>query len=142
MFISKFSVEDWQSNQNKGSVQPVREWRQIEAAIGQLDGCHKTLVTLETEGETHMSVGGGKGKYVVYLTFDNEQFHYIIEPSKSEAEENLIVGGQEGTYPTQLCVGREAALKAAKAFAERGAMEQSVIWAQDGVVEPVGQLGV
>ncbi len=142
MFVSKFSVEDWQGNQNKGFVQPVREWLQIEAAISQLDGCNKTLVTLETEGEPHMSVGGGKGKYVVYLTFDNEQFHYVIGPSKSEAEENLMVGGQEGTYPTRLCVDREAALKAAKAFAERGAMEKSVTWAQDGVVEAVERLGV
>jgi hypothetical protein len=79
MFISKFSVEDCQGNQNKGSVQPVREWRQIEAAIRQLDGHHKTLVTLEAEGETHMAVGGGKGKYSVYLTFDNGEHLKIVE---------------------------------------------------------------
>jgi hypothetical protein len=78
----------------------------------------------------------------VYLTFDNEKFHYMTEPSKSEAEESVIVGGQEGIYPAKLCVDMQAALTAAKAFAENGAIEQSVIWAQDGVVEPVGQFGV
>lgn len=137
MFVSKFSVEDWQGNQNRGSVQPVKEWQQIEAAINQLDGHHKTLVTLEADGENHMAVGGGKGQYIVYLTFDNERFHYVIEPSKPDVDENLVVGGQEGIYPAKLCVDIDAALKAAKAFAERGAMEKSVIWEQDEVVEPV-----
>ena len=137
MFVSKFSVEDWQGNQNKGCVQLVKEWGEIEKAISQLDGHLKTLVTLEADGETHMAIGGGKDKYLVYLTFDNEQFYYIIKPSKSEAEENLIVGGQEGSYPTKLCVDINTVLKAAKTFAEIGAMDKSVIWESDGVVATV-----
>ena len=51
MFISKFSVEDWQGNQNKGSVQVAKNWQQIQEAIEQLDGNRRTLVTLETDGE-------------------------------------------------------------------------------------------
>ncbi|WP_009631509.1 Imm1 family immunity protein [Synechocystis sp. PCC 7509] len=137
MFVSKFSTEDWQGNQNKGYVQLVKEWQEIEKAIAQLDGHYKTLVTLETDGETHMAIGGGKNKYVVYLTFDNEQFYYIVEPSKSEAEENLTVGGQEGAYPAKLCIDINTALKAAKTFAEIGVMEKSVIWESDGVVATV-----
>lgn len=137
MFISKFSVENWQENQNKGSLKPVRNWADIETAIGELDGHYKTLVTLETDSETHMSIGGGKGKYVVYLTFDNDGFHYVVEPSKSDLEENLIVGGQAGVYAAKLCVGLDAALRAAKTFAESGVMDQSVVWEQDRVVEPV-----
>jgi Immunity protein Imm1 len=137
MFISKLSVEDWQGNQNKGSVHTVEAWAEIEAAISQLDGHHKTLVTLEADDETHMAVGGGRGKYIVYLTFDNERFHYVVQPSESDMEEILTVGGQEGAYPAKLCVGISAVLKAARAFAEYGAMEKSIIWEQDGVVELV-----
>jgi hypothetical protein len=137
MFISKFSVEDWQGNQIKGFVQPVMEWQQIEVAINQLDGNHRTLVTLEAEGETHMAIGGGEGKYLVYLTFNNEQFHYVVKPSNPDLDENLVVGGQEGVYPAKLCVDKDTAIKAAKTFAELGAMEKSVIWERDGVVEPV-----
>ncbi|NER24211.1 MAG: hypothetical protein F6J86_44620 [Symploca sp. SIO1B1] len=84
-----------------------------------------------------MAVGGGKGKYVVYLTFDNEQFHYVVEASKSDEDENLTVGGQEGIYPAKLCIDLDTALKAAKTFAENGAMEKSVIWEQDEVFELV-----
>lgn len=138
MFISKFSVEDWQGNQNRGTVQIVESWHQIEAAINQLDGQRKTLLTLETEGETHMAIGGGgNGQYVVYVTFDNESFHYVVEPANASQEQTLIVGGQAGDYPRKLCVDKAAAIQAAKTFAERGTMDGSVCWEQDGVFEPV-----
>lgn len=137
MFISKFSVENWEGNQNQNLLEPVQDWAEIETAIKELDGHHKTLVTLEADGETHMAVGGGTDKYVVYLTFDNETFHYLVDPSKSDTDETLTVGGQEGVYPAKLCVGIDAALKAAKTFAELGTMDKSVIWEKDGVVEPV-----
>ncbi|HBL13073.1 MAG TPA: hypothetical protein DD379_17090 [Cyanobacteria bacterium UBA11162] len=137
MFISKFSVEDWVGNQNKGCLEQVQNWAEIETAIKELDGHHKTLVTLEADGETHMAVGGGTDKYLVYLTFDNETFHYLVDPSKPDADERLTVGGQEGVYPAKLCVDIDSAIKAAKTFAELGTMDKSVIWKQDGVVEPV-----
>lgn len=128
MFISKFSVEDWQGNQNKVLLEPVQSWAEIETAIKELDGHRKTLVTLEANGETHMAVGGGTEQYVVYVTFDNETFHYLVDPSKSDTDESLTVGGQEGVYSAKLCVDLDATLKAAKTFAELGTMEKSVIW--------------
>lgn len=137
MFIAQFSIEDWIGNQNKGYVEQAHSWQEIESAIRDLDGHHKTLVTLETDSETHMAVGGGLGKYVVYLTFDNESFHYLIDPYKSDLEEFVVVGGQEGVYPAKSCVDLNTTLKAAKAFAEFGAMEESVIWEKDEVVEQV-----
>ncbi|MEH2397134.1 Imm1 family immunity protein [Nostoc sp.] len=137
MFISKFSVEDWIGNQNRGSVEQAQSWLEIEAAIKELDGHRKTLVTLETDGETHMAIGGGIQKYVVYVTFDNENFHYLVDLSKSNTDETVIVGGQEGVYPAKSCIDLNTTLKAAKTFAELGIMEESVIWKQDRVVEPV-----
>ncbi|MEE3719524.1 hypothetical protein V2H45_22525 [Tumidithrix elongata RA019] len=38
MFISKFSIEDWQNNKNYGSLEVPSGWGDIEAAIGKLDG--------------------------------------------------------------------------------------------------------
>jgi hypothetical protein len=137
MFISKFSVENWQGNLNKGSVQLVKNWQQIETAIHQLDGDRRTLVTLETEGETHMAIGGGKDKYLVYLTFDNEKFYQVIEPSSPDVEQSLVVGGQEGIYPAKFCVDKNTAIKAAKTFAELGVIEKSVTWERDGITELV-----
>jgi Immunity protein Imm1 len=137
MFISKISVEDWKGNQNRGLLKPVRTWTEIEASIKALDGQRKTLVTLEADDESHLAVGGGPSKYLVYLTFDNELFHYLVDPSKSDKEESLVVGGQKGVYPAKLCVGMDSALKAAKTFAEFGKMSQSTTWERDGIAESV-----
>jgi hypothetical protein len=123
MFISQLSFGDWVGNQNKGCLEQVPNWAEVETVIKELDDHRKTLVTLEADGETHMAVGGGTNKYVVYFTFDNETFHYLVDPSKSDVDETLTVGGQEGFYPAKLCVDIDSALKAAKTFAELGTMD-------------------
>ena len=135
MFISKFSVEDWQGNQNKGSVQVAKNWQQIQEAIEQLDGRRRTLVTLETGGEAHMAIGGGATQYFIYLTFDNEEFYYVVNLTGLDVEERLIVGGQEGIYPSKFCVGKDIAMKVAKTFAELGVMDKSMTWQQDEIAQ-------
>lgn len=137
MFISHFSVENWQKTQNQGEINQAHEWAEIENAIKELDGHRKTLVTLGTDNETHMSIGGGANKFIVYVTFDNENFYHLINSSQSDSDETLVIGGQESIYPAKLCVDLNTTIKAAKTFAECGAMEKSVFWERDGVFEPV-----
>ena len=137
MFISKFSTEDWQGNQNHGSIEEAIDWKEIETAIRELDGHRRTLVTLETEGESHMAIGGGAGKYLVYVTLDNENFSYLINPTKLGNAETLVVGGQEGIYPGKWCVDLAIALRAAQSFAELGSIDKSVVWERDEVAEAV-----
>jgi hypothetical protein len=136
MFVTQFSTEDWQGNQNKGLLEEASDWREIEAAIRAMDGQGKTLVTLETEGETHMAIGGGADQYLVYVTLDNENFNYLMNLTQSDRAETLVVGGQEGIYPAKWCVDLTTALKAAQAFAEFGAIDKTLIWECDGVAEP------
>jgi hypothetical protein len=137
MFISKFSSEDWQNNQNNEVVHLAQNWQEIEKVIRELDGKHRTLVTLETDGEAHLAIGGGPDKFIVYLTFDNEVFYYLCGFAKSNLEETLIVGGQEGLYPAKFCVEIDLVLQVAKTFAEFGTMDQTVVWEKEGVLEPV-----
>lgn len=108
---------------------PVSDWRAVEEALGRLDGKDCTLVMLEAEGETHMAVGGGAGQqYVVYATYDNETFHNLADPTRADETVYLVVGKQRGDYRARQVVSRAAALAAARAFAERGALESSLTW--------------
>ena len=84
-----------------------------------------------------MAIGGGNGRYFVYVTFDNESFHYLVNPFRSDSDEILVVGGQEGIYPAKSCVDLNTTLKAAKVFAELGKIEKSVAWEQNEVAETV-----
>jgi hypothetical protein len=92
---------------------------------------------LEGEGETHMAIGGGDACYVVYVTFDNEEFEYLVEGA-GEGDEmvSVVVGGQLGDYLGRRCVGLSMVLQAARLFAEEGKVVRSV-WERDDVLELV-----
>lgn len=90
MYISKFSTEDWQGNQNKIAVNLAQNWTDIETAIKELDAHHKTLVTLETNDEAHMSIGGGLGKYIRDVQLRNSKKN--SQPKVLENRTNAISG--------------------------------------------------
>jgi hypothetical protein len=137
MFITNLSWDEWEGNCDRGGVVPASSWAQVKERIEALDGRSRTLVTLEAEGEMHMAIGGGDACYVVYVTFDNEEFEYLVEGA-GEGDEmvSVVVGGQLGDYLGRRCVGLSMVLQAARLFAEEGKVERSV-WERDDVFELV-----
>ena len=132
MFVLDLSVEKWVGNRNESDFIENPDWSQIEAAIHELDGKSKTLVTLGVDEETYMTVGGGEsGKYVVSVTFDNISFHNLVDLSKPDATEKLVVGGQEGIYPAKMCVDLLRCLLAARTFAESGELDRLLVWQEE-----------
>lgn len=132
MFVLNLSTENWIGNQDEGELIENPTWSQIEQAIRELDGKTKTLVTLGADDECYMSVGGGEsGKYVVNITFDNASFHNLVDPSKSDATEKLVVGGQEGNYSAKMCVNLEMAILAAQTFTTFRKLEMSLSWEEE-----------
>jgi hypothetical protein len=45
-----------------------------------------------------MGIGGGGGRYVVYLTYDNDEFWNLVGSGPADAVVVLKAGGQEGEY--------------------------------------------
>lgn len=132
MFMSYLGIEKWVGNRNEGELIENPDWSQIETAIRQLDGKSKTLVTLGADDETYMTIGGGEsGKYVVSVTFDNIDFHNLVDLSKPDETEKLVVGGQEGIYPAKICVNLLHCLLAARTFAESGKLDSLLTWEED-----------
>jgi hypothetical protein len=132
MFVVDLTVEKWVGNRNEGEFIENPDWNQIEAAIRELDGKSKTLVTLGVDDETYMTIGGGEsGKYVVSVTFDNINFHNLVDLSKPNGTEKLLIGGQEGIYPAKMCVDLLRCLLAARTFAESGKLDELLCWQED-----------
>ena len=129
MLVSDLTVEKWVGNRNEGEFIENPDWNQIEAAIRELNGKSKTLVTLGVDDETYMTIGGGEaGKYIVSVTFDNINFHNLVDLSKSDSTEKLVIGGQEGIYPAKMCVDLLRCLLAARTFAESGKLDELLCW--------------
>lgn len=79
-----------------------------------------------------MSIGGGNsGKYIVTATFDNINFYALVDLSKSEEIEKLVVGGQAGNYPAKMCVDLLHSLLSARTFTESGKLEPLLTWEED-----------
>jgi Immunity protein Imm1 len=132
MFVLNLSTENWVDNQDEGELIENPTWSQIEQAIRELDGKTKTLVTLGAGDECYMSIGGGEsGKYLVNVTFDNLSFHNLVVPSKSDALEKLVVGGQEGNYSAKMRVNLEMAILASQTFTAAGKLEMSMPWEEE-----------
>ncbi|WP_434345614.1 Imm1 family immunity protein [Myxococcus virescens] len=111
------------------------EWRvdrassaDLERALEQLDARIHTLVTIQHEGEQHLTIGGGAGQYVVYATINNEQFWNLLRSQPAIGTIRLNAGGQEGNYPAEQIVTKEQALAAGQAFLDAGRLDSSQKW--------------
>ncbi|MUH01259.1 hypothetical protein F7734_56925 [Scytonema sp. UIC 10036] len=132
MFVLNMSVEKWVGNKNEGELIENPNWSKIEAAIRELNGKSKTLVTLGADDEMYMSIGGGESeKYIVTVTFDNLSFYSLVDSSKPNITEKLVVGGQEGIYPAKMCVDLLRCLLAARTFTELGNLDLLLCWEED-----------
>jgi Immunity protein Imm1 len=131
MFVLDMTTEKWVFNKNQGDFIENPSWSQIETAIRELDGESKTLITLGIDEDTYMSIGGGANKYIVTVTFDNSNFHVLIDSPKSEQIQTLVVGGQNGNYSANQCVDLLHCLLAARTFTESGKLDTLLTWQED-----------
>ena len=112
------------------------QWAPIAKAVSALDGGEKSLVCLEGDGNTHMDIaGGGAAGCVVALTYNNEKYYTLINPTAVGDNIPVKTGGENHGYPAELLVSKEIALQAAKTFAETGTAEPSLHWRDTADVE-------
>src|SRR5438874_776080 len=83
------------------------------------DGRNRTSVFLYITDDLFMGIGGGNhGLYTAMI--DSPEYgaaRNLIDPSKSEKEVTLVVGGQSSGYPERMCVDLSKTLQAARTFA-------------------------
>lgn len=103
------------------------------AALDQLDGAEFSSIAFVTEDETVMAVGGGAGTFVVSITLDDDaRIYTLIDPSRSEDhDEDVVVGGQSGSYQQYQCVSRELAAAAILYFQQEGAPSPELKWVSE-----------
>lgn len=124
MFAKYLSIEDGDAY----DLVADPEWERVLEAIREMNGKEHTLICLEGERNSHLTLGGGPNVFVVYATGDEETFFTAIDPAKAGGSLEITVGQQTAKYPAELLVGKEVVLKAAKLFAETGKLDPGVVW--------------
>lgn len=85
-----------------------------------MNGINKTEVTIGNydDGFYMCISGGSNNRYVVYISYDNEELFYFLRDLEKDSNkiEDLVTGGQQGRFKANECVSKEAALKAARYF--------------------------
>lgn len=106
---------------------------ELLAALDQLNGADFSSIAFVTEDETVMAVGGGDGAYVVSITLaDDARIYTLVDPSKSEDhDQELVVGGQSGSYQQYQCVCRELASAAILYFQQEGTPSPDLRWVSE-----------
>jgi hypothetical protein len=97
-------------------------------ALETLDATSHTMVTVSFGDAKHLAIGGGAGQYVVYATFDTEEFWNLRRAPPIKGIVVLNVGGHVGTYPASHVVGLDQAKAAACAFLEEGRLDPMQPW--------------
>jgi hypothetical protein len=88
-------VDDFgMSNRDQGTTVESPSWPEIQERIARLDARGHTMVTLAGEGEAHLTIGGGAGRYVVYVTRDNMSFDTLVDTAGGLALEMVVAGGR------------------------------------------------
>lgn len=113
-------------------------WADVEREVRALDAKARTLVTLQPpppkgapEGCHHLAVGGGEGgRFIVYLTEDNETFWNLVDPEVRGSLRRVMmtIGGQEGDFREGQFVSLDLALRAARRYFHDGGRAEDLEW--------------
>jgi len=129
MPIYKLVTDSWNERLVEETAQESPSWDDVVAAIKRLDADKRTLVAADGWGETQMLIGGGAGRYVVWVrTSDEEQFTLINDNAEATGRALLNAGGQVGNYPSQEIVDYETAVQAANWFYEHNEPAPQLVW--------------
>lgn len=102
----------------------------VRRTVQRLNGKERTLVTAEAGPDRHCAVGGSSTNGVVaYCTFDNMEFHQLIDPSQSGDDiVTVVAGGQPGDSPHNYVVNADVAIEAMVEFATNGKLSDNLNW--------------
>jgi hypothetical protein len=129
MHASRVSLHSWKGAHRHDEVVDQPDVATVESTIRRLDGDRTTEVCIEADDQSYLILGGGAGRYVGFISRNENEMHNLITPTGSpEPSIELCAGGQTGFFAERQLVDLATALRAARTFAERGELDQSVTW--------------
>ena len=105
-------------------------WDEVARAVSLLDGRDVTMLTLAASDDTYMTIAGGEaGVYVVGATFASGRFAALLEPSRAGGTIAVVAGRERRTMASEMGVGQDAVLRAARRFYLSATLDPELAWA-------------
>jgi len=98
-------------------------------AVRALDGLTRTLLAVNAADGSSITIGGGPGHYVAYVSTNDEMcFNLLVDQEHSSGTVSLVAGGQEGDFPAEQVVKLDQVLRAVKFFYQAAGMDTDQRW--------------
>jgi len=128
-FVDSIVADDWTGVLCSEEEIAAPSVVDLDRVIDALDAKTRTLVSLYAQDGANLTIGGGAGQYVVYLsTPDEELWNLLADDPDRKSTVILTAGGQEGDYPARQVVNKQRARQAGYAFLLTGQMDTSLPW--------------
>lgn len=120
----------WEGVMNHEWCIDAASLEEVNSVLDRLDAAKYTMLTIRGAGPQYLTVGGGAGRYIVYVAFGGEEFWNLMLPRALSGTVLLNVGGQEGDYPAEQVVDIAQARAAVRAFCLFNALDPRQRWAK------------
>lgn len=127
-FIDRIVTDQWRGVYCNEQEMHSPSISDIDRAIKALDAETHTIASLYGQNGAYLNVGGGNGKYIVYVSTKEGELWNLLSGSEDVGVILLNVGGQEGDFPARQVVGKDFASRAAETFFGSGKMDADLMW--------------
>lgn len=128
-FVNRITCDRWNGVLCENDEIDMPSIDDLNRAVEALNSATRTLVFLNGQNGSHLAIGGGAGRYVVYVSTSDEDFwNLVADKNDSAGQVMLNAGGQEGDYPVRQVVDKLHALQAAHKFFKTGELDPSLKW--------------
>lgn len=107
------------------------EWSDIELAIRQLDGSHRSIVIIGKDDPEidFMGIGGGEGGvYRCFVVTEDGKEITLLNPDESKTEVRNVFMGQKTKVSASECIPLPLILAAARTYAENSVLNPALMW--------------
>jgi hypothetical protein len=133
MKVRKIFEEDWNGAQLETIQHDYPDLNQAYIALDRLDGKKRTSIQFWVSDDAILTVGGGGEKFVVCAAYEIDvELYTLIDPKKTAYnDEEIVAGGQLGSYPSNQVVDRKIAKEAVSYFYEHGKISPNLHWQRE-----------
>jgi len=106
-------------------------WPEIESAVRQLDGVHRSIVIIGKDDPEidFMGIGGGAGGvYRCFVVTEEGKEVTLLNPDESSTQVRDIFMGQQTKISARECLPLPLVLEAARTYAQSSQMNPALIW--------------
>jgi len=128
-FVNQITADKWVGAVTDDAVIEFPTLQDLHRVIEALDANVKTSVFLAGGNGAYMAIGGGFGRYVVYISLRDKEFWNLYSGGTGANNVvSIVIGGQDGYYADRQVVDKNTAIKAAEYFFLNGEPDPAFHW--------------